>query len=335
MKKQTKLSKPIMILVLFLAFTTFANNQNNKNTKSLITGIKLISNNDGDDNFGYSVSLSGDWALIGAFADDSINGNFSETGAVYFYHYENNQWVEKQKIHGAAVLQKFGFSVSLSGTRALIGDGGADINFAYIYDYNGTSWVLSATLTPNDGAANHQFGQSVSLSKNGNRAIVGDWSFDSGSGQNETATGAVYVFDNNGGTSWTKIARLEPSDPTPNAWFSWSLSVSGDSIIVGDYNKDGNFNDYGAIYIFEKTNGVWSEKAKLYASDAQSDDLFGWSVDIDDNRAVVGAHGDDDNAANSGSVYVFEKDNGVWTEKKQKLMQMTQSLPMSLVSLLV
>ncbi len=144
--------------------------------------------------------------------------------------------------------------MSLSGDRALIGarsdddpTAGADAGSAYVFDLSGGTWTQTQKLTASDGAADDEFGQSVSLS--GNRALIG-------------------AFDDD--------------DPTAGA-------------------------DAGSAYVFDFSGGTWTETDKLTASDGALGDQFGFSVSLSgEDRALVGAFGDDDNGSNSGSTYVSD-----------------------------
>ena len=139
--------------------------------------------------------------------------------------------VAKLTASDGAEFDKFGFSVSLSGDRALVGairddDNGNRSGSAYVFDFNGTTWSETAKLTASDGAAGDEFGGSVSLS--GDRALVGA-AFDDDNGQN---SGSAYVFDFNG-TAWSETAKLTASDVAAGDAFSFSLSLSGDRVLVG------------------------------------------------------------------------------------------------------
>ncbi len=92
--------------------------------------------------------------------------------------------------------------------------------------------------------------------------------------------------------------------------FGFSVAIDGDTAIVGAYWDDDRGTDSGSAYVFERVNGVWTEVAKLTASDGQAQDQFGVSVAIDGDTVIVGAFQDDF----KGSAYVFERAGGVWTE---------------------
>ena len=94
--------------------------------------------------------------------------------------------------------------------------------------------------------------------------------------------------------------------------FGYAVAVDGDIAVIGAYQDDGNGADSGAAYVFTRVEGVWTQAAKLTASDGAAYDNFGISVAVDGDTVVVGAPGDDGAGADSGSVYVFVKPTGGW-----------------------
>jgi len=265
-----------------------------------------------DDWFGASVSLAGDRALVGAYADDDAG---SGSGSAYVFYWDGTSWTEEAKLTAsdAAAGDNFGNSVSLSGNRALVGayfddDAGSLSGSAYVYYWDGTSWSEEAKLTASDGAAGDIFGASVSLA--GNRALVGAIADDdAGSG-----SGSAYVFYWDG-TSWTEEAKLAASDAAAGDSFGISVSLSGSRALVGVWRDDDGGIDSGSAYVFFWNGTSWTEEAKLTASDAAAEDRFGRSVSLSGNRALVGAFKDDDAGVDSGSAYVFFWDGTSWTEE--------------------
>ncbi len=202
-----------------------------------------------------------------------------------------------------AISDLFGYSVSISGDTAVVGadgddDNGTDSGSAYVFVRSGTTWSQQAKLTASDGAEGDLFGWSVSIS--GDTAVVGAH-YDDDNGLN---SGSAYVFVRSG-TTWTEEAKLTASDGAEDDFFGRSVSVSGDTAVVGAYGDDDYGSYSGSAYVFVRSGTTWSEEAKLTASDGAAHDLFGISVSISGGTAVVGAHYDDDNAFNSGSAYVY------------------------------
>ena len=114
-------------------------------------------------------------------------------------------------------------------------------------------------------------------------------------------SGSAYIFKRDG-TSWSEQQKLLASDGAANDYFGLSVSISGDYAIVGAYGDD---SYKGSAYIFKQDGTNWIQQQKLLASDGAADDLFGYSVSISGDYAIVGAYGDDDKETASGSVYAF------------------------------
>lgn len=258
----------------------------------------IASDGGNGDQFGRSVSLSGERALIGARWDDDDN-NGSNAGSAYVFEFESAAWSETARLTASdgAANDFFGASVSLSGTRALIGaSGDGDIGFnsgsAYVFDFDGVGWSETGKLIASDGG----IGRSVSLF--GNRALLG-------------AGSAAYVFDFNGST-WLETTKIMTSDGSVDDLFGSSVGLSGEQALVGARLDDENAPDSGSAYLFEFIGTVWTESTKLTAGDGPVDDQFGWSVSISGDRALVGAYRDDDNGGASGSAYIFSFDGASW-----------------------
>jgi len=269
-----------------------------------------------DQSFGCSVSVSGDSAIVGAPGDDD-NGIYS--GSAYIFVYSNGVWRQEQKLTAddGEVNEGFGSSVSLSGDRAIVGahhddDNGYHSGSAYIFVYSNGVWMQDQKLTPDDGSSFDEFGRSLSLS--GDRALLGAYQDD----ENGNSSGSAYVFVCSNGV-WTQEQKLKASDAVANHYFGWSVYLLGDRAIVGAYGDDDNGSVSGSAYIFGCSNGVWTQDQKLLASDGGERDLFGNSVSLSGDRALVGALRDSDNGSEAGSAYVFVCINGVWTQE-QKLV---------------
>lgn len=265
-----------------------------------------------EDNFGYSVSVSGDVAVVGARWDDDGG---SRSGSAYVYRFEGGAWVETAKLtaSNAEADDYFGEAVAVSGDVALIGaPGNDDISFlagaAYVFRYNGSNWIEEAKLTASDAAAGDMFGFSAAI--NGDRAIVGArWNDDAGSN-----SGSAYVFRFNG-THWIEEAKLTASNAAAGDDFGTSVSISGEVAIVGAPDNDAAGSNAGSAYIFRFSGADWVEQAMLNASDAAAEDLFGESVSISGEAAIVGARLDDDAGTSSGSAYIFRFNGVNWVEE--------------------
>jgi hypothetical protein len=276
----------------------------------------LASDGAADDYFGYSVSISGDLAIVSAPGNDDKG---SGSGSVYIFKRNGTSWIQQAKLTASdgAPYEWFGWSVSISGDTAIVGahyddDSGSNSGSAYIFKWDGTNWIQQAKLLASDGAANDWFGWSVSIS--GNLAIAGAY----GDDDNGIESGSAYIFKWDG-ANWIEQAKLLTSDGTAGDEFGYSVSISSNVAIAGAHLDDDNGTDCGSAYIFKWNGTSWVEQAKLLASDGAADDCFGCSVSVSGDAAIVGAHYDDDNGSDSGSVYIFKFDGTNWLEQVKRI----------------
>ncbi len=172
--------------------------------------------------------------------------------------------------------------------------------------------IKQTKLHGDDSAAKDFFGYNVALSKD--TAVVGAYKVDDKvRGDN---VGAAYVYIRSG-NSWLQQTKLTASDGAADDTFGGKVAIAGDTIIVGVIRDDDVINgkDSGSAYVFTRTGSSWSQQAKLIASDAATGDSLGWSIALSDDIAVIGAPYDDDKGNNSGSVYVFKRTGGTWTQQ--------------------
>ena len=203
------------------------------------------------DQFGFSISLSGDTLAVGVPYDDVGSNVFQ--GSVRAFIRSGTSWSAQATLtyfYGSASDQ-FGYSISLSGDTLAVGvpydDFGASVNQGVVgvFIRSGTSWSAQATFTAADGAANDQFGYSISLS--GDTLAVGVPFDDVGTNVNQ---GGVRVFVRSG-TSWSAQATLTGSDGGASDQFGYSISLSGDTLAVGVLGDDVGANaDQGSVRIF-------------------------------------------------------------------------------------
>jgi hypothetical protein len=251
--------------------------------------------------FGHAVFISGDTAVIGAPDDNEIGTN---TGAAYVFTRSGDVWTQRAKLlpaDGAPNSANFGYSVSVRGSTVVVGEprdneNGNGSGSAYVFTESGGVWSQQAKLLPSVGTQNSHFGWSVSI--DGDSALIGERRGGSG--------GAAYAFTRSGSV-WTEQTKLNASDGSSSAEFGYSVSISGDSAVIGAWvDNNNNGTDSGSAYVFTRSGSVWTEQTKLLASDGAAGDVFGTSVSISGGRAFIGAHADDDNGNGSGSAYVFD-----------------------------
>jgi uncharacterized repeat protein (TIGR01451 family) len=277
-----------------------------------------------NDEFGISVSVSGDTAIVGARRDDD---NGSESGSAYVFernHGGADNWGEVKKLVASdgAMTDEFGFSVAISGDTAIVGarlhtvpnaPGGSSLfgqeGSAYVFERNRgglNNWGEVKRLIGSDTDYGDEFGFSVAIS--GDAAIVGARL------NKQEDFGSAYIFERHhgGADNWGEVKRLEASDKGTAEEFGFSVAISGDAVVVGA-RLDERFVSAGSAYIFERNDGGannWGETRKLTASDGQAGDQFGYDVALGGDTAIIGAPFDDDNGNQSGSAYIFERNQG-------------------------
>jgi hypothetical protein len=278
---------------------------------------KLIASDaEEDESFGYSLSIDGYYAIIGAHYDDD---NGFSSGSAYIFIRSGTSWTQQAKLLASdgAEMDLFGFTVAIDGDYVIIGaheddDIGSNSGSVYIFKRDGTAWTENAKLVASDGDCRKHFGCSVSM--NNDYVIVGSY----GDEDNGQDSGSAYIFKRNG-TTWTQQAKILPSDGAEEDLFGYSVSLDNDTAIIGAHQDDDNGQNSGSAYIFKRNGTTWTQQAKILPSDGALNDYFGYSVSLDSDTAIIGAHQDNDNGQNSGSAYIFKHNGTTWTQQAKIL----------------
>jgi len=258
-----------------------------------------------DDQFGYSIAISGNLIVVGTPHDDD---NGDDSGSVYIFRYDGSNWVEETKLIAPNIGDiNFGRSVSIDNTTIAIGSGNLDfLTSTYVFQFDGSNWVEETKLTDPDFGDN-DFGHAVSID-NG-VIVIGTYGF----------SGSAYVFryDN---LNWIYEAKLVASDSESWDGFGASVSIDNNIIVVGAEDDDNDdLPDTGSAYIFRYDDSNWIEESKLLASDKAAFDDFGSSVSVNGDTIAIGAKHTDDGSNNSGSAYVFQYNGAAWIEETKLL----------------
>ena len=300
------------------------------------------SNTGASDYFGRSVAVSGETVVVGAYFEDSSttgvnstpNEGTTDPGAAYVFVRSGTTWTEQAylKASNTGAGDNFGSSVAVSGDTVVVGASGESSNTkgvnsspnedasysgaAYVFLRSGETWTQQAYLKASNTGANDSFGKSVAVS--GDTVVIGAYGEDSSStgvnsSSNEGAldSGAAYVFTRNG-TTWTQQAYLKAGNTGATDQFGWSVTVSGDTVVVGANGEDSSTKrvnstpdegaaDSGAAYVFVRSGGTWTQKGYLKAGNTGQKDALGYSVGISGDRVVVGAP----RQASSGAAYFY------------------------------
>ena len=303
---------------------------------SQITATKLRPMNGEDyDRYGWSVSISGDYAVVG------MNNILADsTRYAYVFRRNGSDWNVETVLGPGEVGNMFGSSVSISGDHVAVGayndrsvyvfrregrdwieearltgskdeyvvsvaisgnclvfgEGGFNvIGAVYVYRREGTAWIHEGILRADDGNSFDWFGTSVAILEN--YVIVG-----------ASGSGSAYVFKQDG-TTWVQEAKLQ-SDNEADA-FGCSVSLSGDWAVIGAMHDDSYGRSSGSAYVFRREGTNWIQESKLIANDGERNAYFGNEVSISGDQVAVGAYND---GAGTGAVYLFRREGASWHE---------------------
>ena len=215
---------------------------------------------------------------------------------------------DHQKLYPSStpVLKYFGDSVALHADRLLVGSkqaevGGEQRGAAWVFERVDGRWGEQALLTASDGEELDRFGRGLAIE--GTTALIG-------APGDDGFLGSVYVFEESGGV-WTQTDKLYASDGVIVDNFGGSIVMQGDQAVISAQRHVG---DSGAVYVFQRQGGTWTEVDKLVPLDSQPDWNFGAGMALDGNRLAVGALMADGATASAGAVYIFEYSSGSWSE---------------------
>ena len=302
---------------------------------------------------------------------DQANNNLLSSGSAYVFFRQDGIWSQQAylKASNSDGGDWFGVSVAIHGETIVVGahyedsstrgvnsnhnNSLSDAGAAYVFVRNGTLWSQQAYLKASNTNASSTyafegdwFGYAVAISKD--TVVVGarlEDNFTSGVNGNEfnvnspgNKSGACYIFVRNGST-WSQEAYVKASNPGNFDQFGYSVSISGDRLVVGAPEEDSrhvgvNANQLdnsaqraGAAYVFVRNGTTWAQQAYLKASNTDALDWFGFSVAISGEIIVIGApfesssatgvngNQSDNSKIKSGAAYVFVWDGRSWSQQ--------------------
>ena len=323
------------------------------------------------DNFGWTLALSGDILIVGAPMEDSnatgVNGdqnnnNAEDAGAAYIFVRNGTTWSQQAylKASNTDAQDNFGYAVSVSGETAVVGapqedssatginadlsDNGTLFSGAvYVFVRNGATWSQQASCKASNTGMLDEFGYAISIS--GDTLVVGAFSEDSsasginGNQADDSANGAgaAYVFVRKG-ANWSQQAYLKASNSGADDFFGISVSISGESLVVGAVQEGSSAKGVngdqtnnllprsGAAYVFVRDGATWTQQAYLKASNPDILDYFGATLALSGDILIVGAsfeasnatgiNGDQsDNTVTSGAAYLFVRAGTTWSQR--------------------
>jgi hypothetical protein len=313
------------------------------------------SNTDVGDTFGWSVAISGDTVVVGAFGEDSkasgvdgqgMDDSSGGSGAAYVFVRTSGVWAQQAylKASNTGAGDAFGHSVAIDGDVVVVGarheDGGAaavagdpeandasSAGAAYVFERSGIRWAQQAVLKAPNAGAGDEFGFSVAVA--GDTIVVGAPKEDSNAigvdgdpdDEGSMESGAAYVFVRHG-SKWQRQAYLKPQPTylyaTTQAHFGRAVAISGDTIVVGAPVKSGSYHG-GFANVFVRIGSTWTRQALLTSSDGATDGEFGAAVAIDGDRIVVGAHRENDGGPGvhpDPSIYLVQSGSAYLFERQ-------------------
>ncbi|MFH1568439.1 MAG: Ig-like domain-containing protein [Gemmatimonadota bacterium] len=226
------------------------------------------------DHFGESVAISGDYALVGAYGNETSRGS-----AYVFKRTAVRTWTQQKVFYGSSSSGRFGWSVAIRGQSLIVGANGA----GGVYTYQAPAWG-SSSFSPIDRAESDHFGFSVDTW--GDYAVVGAPGDDDGG----DGSGSAYVLHWDG-SAWTQQAKLTAPEAAAGDAFGTSVRMQGDYVLVGAPGDDDMGGEVGSAYLFARTGDGWTSESRLVAGNGQSGAAFGRSVDLSRGRAAIGAPG--------------------------------------------
>ncbi|MBN8598186.1 MAG: hypothetical protein J0L78_10985 [Planctomycetes bacterium] len=272
-----------------------------------------------NDSLGSSAAISGDTIVLGA-PGKTIGPNTLQ-GAAYVFTRSGSVWTQQAKLVAAdgAIGDSFGCSVAAFGDTIVVGAyakaSGANFNqgAVYIFTRSGSVWTQQAKLLASDGTANDFFGIGVGAGLDtvaigaSSKGVAGN-----------LAQGAAYIFTRSGVT-WSQQAKLVASDGAAGDAFGSSVSLSGNSVLLGAEHKAIDSIEYrGAGYVFTRSGSVWTQQARLSASDGAAFDYLGSSCVLSGDTAILGAPNQTvGGLAAQGSAYVFVRSGNVWSQQSK------------------
>lgn len=268
--------------------------------------IKLIAfDGQAEDLFGCSVSISGDYAIVGAKGANECRG------AAYIYKRDGTGWTRQTRLMAdkGEPDEYFGCSVSINGDYAVIGvEGNSQFDYIDIFKREGTNWIQQDRLSYSNGSSTYYTGPSVSI--NGDYIIAG---------AKYSRPGTTYIFKNNGG-KWTQKFEFNINTSITHDYFGSSVAICEDYAISSTGQNDtGGTASLGSAYIFKREGAVWSQQTRLASPDGSWGNSFGYSASICGDFALIGANEDNENGNYSGSAYIFSLEGADWIEQVKLL----------------
>lgn len=312
----------------FISFISTVSASDTNGPQLLLSSLGRVSGDDTEDGdqFGVSVSVDGDVAVMGALWDDDHG---SSSGSAYVFHRDRigtNRWQQVRKLTASdgAADDWFGNVVVVHGDTIAIGaplhdhEGGTNAGAVYIFRRHAggsNNWGQVQKLMATDAATEDWFGWSLGVDDA--TIAVGAYHQDEGG----ESAGAGYVFEHaaTNDNMWSEAAKLIAINGHPGAWLGWSIAVSGSNVLAGAPFDPEAGTSAGAAYVFSRSVLGWSQTQKILRTNHQPGDQLGWSAALHASTAAVGARMADTAGPDTGSVCIYETggNNGAWLQVQE------------------
>lgn len=264
-------------------------------------------NGSNGDRFGFSVAISGDYAIVGA--PEYRNGNAIKGGTAYVFVRSGLTWVHHAQLLApdAEIEDFFGYSVAISGNTAVVGAFYKNTQNGKVYVFNrtGTTWTLVQEMNPPTPVPNFaRFGMAMQLSND--TLLLGS---DARSGNpDKQQTGTVFMYKRTNG-QFTLAQAIKPTGAFYDEGFGKSFHMRGDRLVVGaPYARVNGQDSQGKTYVFRKSGNNWIQEAVFIAPGGKVGEVFGMDVQMTNHSAVVAApNAEVEGRKENGRVYYFNR----------------------------
>jgi hypothetical protein len=258
-------------------------------------------------NFGKNVAMNASYIVASAAGANDYQGE------LYVYTYNNNSATYSTKLTAAdgLAMDQLGYSLAMHNNVIIAGAPSNNIGLAekqgsaYVFRFNGIWWQQTSLTQP----GSHPYdglGESVAIY--GNYAVAGaPHAAINGQG----AQGKVCIFQYNG-SAWSYLTSITAPQDGANKRFGYSVSLSGDTLVVGSSENINNSTGTGKVYVYIRNGNAWNLQATLAHPDARSMDGFGASVHLNNGYLIVGAPGAWINATRRGKSYIYKPSAQGW-----------------------
>ncbi|MCX7553277.1 hypothetical protein OS175_05260 [Marinicella sp. S1101] len=294
---------------------TKTNEQWNQTQRLLPTGPGARSG----DYFGRSLSYLNGELVVGASGDGD--------GVVYLFQKQNENWVERRRItqqdlgQVADGVSDFGRSVGVLNDNLVVGAVGGFDNPGSVHTFsrpeNG-DWSVTFTAYAPVGAANHNFGNAVSM--HGNHLIIG--AMRDKEIYEEGGSASIFQWLEN---SWQLMQILTPKDLQTNSRVGSAVAIHEDTAVVVAHDGYSPSADTSVFYVYKLEKDTWIEQQKVVIPQSQDSEYYYASVSLFDDVIAIGAIGFENQPGNIGAVFVFKEVAGSWVQQQQLIPETTSN----------